>query len=69
MSLRLNTFKVKNNDTNLEPQVAYMIVDEAIVDLPMERDPFEAMGQPIPSELPYNDEKVRMALAQLSKGY
>lgn len=42
--------------------MAYLIVDEAIVDLPMERDPFEAVGLPIPSELPYNDDKVSMAL-------
>ncbi len=38
--------------------MSYLIVDEAIADLPMEEDPFEAAGQPIPSELPYNDDKV-----------
>ena len=45
--------------------MAYLIVDEAIADLPMERDPFEAAGQPIPSELPYNDDKVWIQLASL----
>ena len=39
-------------------KVSYLIVDEAIIDLPMEQDPFEAAGHPIPSELPYNNEKV-----------
>jgi hypothetical protein len=27
----------------------------------MEQDPFEAAGQAIPSELPYNDDKARLS--------
>jgi hypothetical protein len=42
-------------------QISYLIVDEAITDLPMEQDPFEAAGQAIPSELPYNDDKARLS--------
>ena len=45
--------------------MAYLIVDEVIADLPMERDPFEAAGQPIPSELPYNDDKVWIQMDSL----
>ena len=35
-----------------------MIVDEAVAHMPMEQDPFEAAGITVPSELPYNDQKV-----------